>query len=257
MRAYLILFFLLACHGGGLAQQTLFYDDFSYADSQVKKNLNTLREDRWKLSLYGYTTCHAVNLPGTGGIAYAVQLDEGPIDDTPPGLQVQCDAETQQLFTIDPYSIYTNTLKFRINDYSAFYSLLNGFRSESDRGPLQVTPVLQKDVARNVDQLLMTVTGPGIVGRYTATDLDLRPFAGQWLTLKTEINTQSDDSVTVVSSLLDESDQPVRVINIVLSDPMEIGVVLGQSFNVVFHPANFLTRSQRVLDVKEVGLTRR
>ena len=49
MKATVTLFLLLlALTGFGMAQETLFYDDFGYADSQVVKNLNTLRPDGWR-----------------------------------------------------------------------------------------------------------------------------------------------------------------------------------------------------------------
>lgn len=253
MRAIAALFLFFALAGSGLAQQTLFFDDFSYADTEIANSLSTLREDIWKLRPNGIFTCHTINLPEVGGVVFPMQMDEGQLDGAPSGVHIQCVADSIPRFRIDPGSIYTYRVVFRITDYEAYFNFHNGFRI-SDQN-INVTPQIEKNMKTGADELYLVVSGLG-VNRYTSTNVNVRPYTGQWLTMETTVNTQSADRITTTTRLRNQEGSSLAVVSLLLTDPREMAIVLGRSFGLHNHPNNFLTASPRVIEIKEVRVTK-
>lgn len=259
MRTIWTLIFLLCFTGAGRAQQVLFYDNFDRADAVVRKSISTLREDLWVL-LPG-EMCHGIQVEGVGGVAYPVQFDSGPIDG-PPEARVHCIAQSTQGFPIQAGSIYTHKMLFRINDYDAFYRVNKGFQSvEGGDGfhgaYMTATTTLIKNEKGSGDSLLLVINEPDGIQRFDFSELFLRPYVDQWLVLETVLNLQFDNRLTASSRLSTQDGTILGSINVVLTNPREIDLIRGREFRLHNRPMLYLSETERVIEFKEISLTRR
>lgn len=253
MRVVLTLVFMLSLSCLSMAQEVLFYDDFGNAEARLKKNIHMLRPDLWQ-RFRGYD-CHAGYVNGVGGVAYPLQFDTGPTYD--PGANVQCVANSSVSFQIDPGHVYTDTIVFRINEYDAFANFHKGFQRAG--GGVNLTPTLARSDTsqKGTDFLVLEFSARGAFERYANTQVYLRPYEGQWLTYETSVDTRTDGTVLLSSRLLDPSQTMLGLVNIVISNPDQLSRVLGQPFTLHNHPLVYLSSTERVLEIKEIRVTRR